>query len=201
MGEVVLREPHPNADRLSYCRVNIGEKDLIEVVCGGTNVRTGIKVAFIKVGGVLPGDFKIKKAKLRGVESRGMICSTKELGLGEGIAGEIIELPEDAPVGMDFREYIALDDNMIDVELTPNRGDCASILGIARDLSAKFELPINSPGIDAIESVNKSSLSIKNSAPAQCPRYVGRVINNINLKAITPVWMQEDLFFFTYDTL
>ncbi len=193
VGEVVLREPHPNADRLSYCRVNIGEKDLIEVVCGGTNVRTGIKVAFIKVGGVLPGDFKIKKAKLRGVESRGMICSTKELGLGEGIAGEIIELPEDAPVGMDFREYIALDDNMIDVELTPNRGDCASILGIARDLSAKFELPINSPGIDAIESVNKSSLSIKNSAPAQCPRYVGRVINNINLKAITPVWMQEDL--------
>src|SRR3990167_3769413 len=136
VAEVVTCEPHPDAERLSFCRVNTGDGALTEVVCGGVNVRPSLKVAFVKVGGVLPGDFKIKKAKLRGIDSHGMICSSRELGMGEEAPGTIMELPADAPIGMNVRDYFMLDDHLIDIELTPNRGDCASIMGIARDLAA-----------------------------------------------------------------
>jgi len=192
VGEVVKCEKHPNADRLNFCVVNIGEENPVEVVCGGQNVRTGLKVALIKVGGELPGNFTIKKSKLRGVESNGMICSASELGMpqeGEGI----LELAHDAPVGMDFRKYMQLEDCTIDVDLTPNRGDCASVQGIARELAAKLQLTLNTPKINSIKSQHHEKFPIEIIATKECPRYVGRIFRNINSKAITPLWMSERL--------
>lgn len=191
VAKVLTRERHPDADRLSVCTVDTGDQQY-NVVCGAPNVRADLKVAFVKVGGVLPDNFKIKKAKLRGVESQGMICSSRELGLGQEHDG-IIELPDDAPVGKDFREYYELNDTMIDVDLTPNRGDCASILGIARDLSAKFNepvMPFQPPSIPASLSETRK---ITVALPQACPRYVGRIVRDINPSAKTPVWMQERL--------
>lgn len=191
VAKVLTRERHPDADRLSVCTVDTGDQQY-NVVCGAPNVRADLKVAFVKVGGVLPDNFKIKKAKLRGVESQGMICSSRELGLGQEHDG-ILELPDDAPVGKDFREYYELNDTIIDVDLTPNRGDCASILGIARDLSAKFNepvMPFQPPSIPA--SLNETR-KITVVLPQACPRYVGRIVRDINPSAKTPVWMQERL--------
>ncbi len=196
VGEVVTREQHPNADRLSYCQVNVGEEAPLSIVCGAPNVRQGLKVAVVKVGGVLPGDFKIKKAKLRGVESHGMICSQRELGLSEEHNG-ILELPADAPVGMDFREYYQLNDHMIDIDLTPNRGDCLSLRGISREIATLNNLELASPDkLDVTHQVESSiteTFPITLSQEAACPRYVGRVIRNIDANAKTPLWMQERL--------
>src|SRR5690606_33837238 len=125
-------EPHPDADKLTVCRVSNGQSEL-QVVCGAANVRAGLKVPFATIGATLPGDFKIKKAKLRGVESNGMLCAAEELGLAESSEG-LLELREDAPVGMNLRNFLGLDDVMIDVDLTPNRSDCLSILGLAREV-------------------------------------------------------------------
>lgn len=192
VAEVVMREPHPDADRLSICRVNVGDEQLVEVVCGAPNVRQGLKVAFATVGGVLPGDFKIKKARLRGVESHGMICSSKELGMGDGIPGTIMELPLDAPIGMDFREYLTLNDYIIDIELTPNRGDCASVYGIARDLATHFQLPVTLE-IPSVSAMHHEEFPISVSAKAECPHYVGRLFYGIQKDVITPLWMAERL--------
>lgn len=129
IGEILSAEKHPNADKLQVCQVSDGN-ETFQVVCGAPNARAGIRVPFAKVGAVLPGDFKIKKAKLRQVESFGMLCAEDELGLSEDHAG-LMELAADAPVGMDLREYLQLDDQIIDVDLTPNRSDCLSLVGMA----------------------------------------------------------------------
>ena len=135
VGEVVEKEKHPDADRLSVCKVNVGESELLQIVCGAANVRMGLKVPVAMVGAKLGADFKIKKSKLRGVESQGMICSEKELGLADSSEG-IMELAEDAPIGKDFRDYLSLEDTSIELDLTPNRGDLLGLQGIAREVAA-----------------------------------------------------------------
>ncbi|MEX1057431.1 MAG: phenylalanine--tRNA ligase subunit beta, partial [Natronospirillum sp.] len=184
-------EPHPNADKLQVCTVNDGTQT-VNVVCGAPNARAGIKVALAQVGGVLPGDFKIKKAKLRQVDSFGMLCSAKELGLSDDHDG-ILELAEDAPVGADVRQFLQLDDQVIEVDLTPNRADCLSVRGLAREVGVLNELPVTAPNFTAVTAQVNDEFSVVVSAPEGCPRYVGRVIRSINPQAVTPMWMQERL--------
>ena len=192
VGHVISREQHPNADRLSFCRVDVGDADPVEIVCGAANVRENLKVAVVKVGGVLPGDFKIKKAKLRGIESFGMICSASELGLSDEDDG-ILELPEDAPVGRDFIAYLHLNDQILDIDLTPNRGDCLSVRGLAREIAALNKIALKDFHVNEQASVITETFPVDINAPTACPRYVGRVIRNINQNATTPLWMQESL--------
>ncbi|MGD9153584.1 MAG: phenylalanine--tRNA ligase subunit beta [Gammaproteobacteria bacterium] len=192
VGKVLDVAPHPNADKLQICTVDIGKSEKLNIVCGAKNVRKNLKVAVAQIGAILPGDFKIKKAKLRGVESCGMLCSEKELGLAETSAG-IMELPTDAPVSKNVINYLNLDDVTITIDLTPNRGDCASLIGIAREVSAINKCKYYLPKIKTIKPVVKDSLAINLAAPKECSRYVGRVIRDINLKASTPLWMQERL--------
>lgn len=180
---------HPDADRLNVCQVFDG-KNTVEVVCGGVNVRKDLKVPFATVGAVLPGDFKIKKSKLRGVVSNGMICATQEIGLPEAGSHEIMELREDAPLGADFREYYQAQDFVLDIELTPNRGDCASMLGVAREVAAENHLPLPQLPADQVAATIKDTLSVKVKEAAQCPSYCGRVVKNIRQEAQTPLWMQ-----------
>src|SRR3990167_424697 len=188
VGEVVACTKHPNAEKLSCCEVNIGASQLLKIVCGAPNARAGIKVAVATVGAVLPGDFRIKEAKLRGEVSQGMLCSEKELQLELGKSAQegIIELPSDAPVGKDFREYFHADDHIIDVDVTPNRGDCLSIRGIARDIAAALQLSVVSDPLSVKESNFKSDFEIQIKSPEACPRYVGRVIRNVNNNLQTP---------------
>jgi phenylalanyl-tRNA synthetase beta chain len=134
VGEVVECGQHPNADKLRVTKVNVGGERLLDIVCGAPNCRQGLKVAVATVGAVLPGDFKIKAAKLRGEPSEGMLCSFSELGISDDHSG-IIELPLDAPIGTDIREYLKLDDNTIEISVTPNRADCLGIIGVARDVA------------------------------------------------------------------
>ncbi|GAB2711293.1 phenylalanine--tRNA ligase subunit beta [Halomonas garicola] len=193
VAEVLTREPHPDADKLSLCTVNDGSAEPVQVVCGAANVEAGQKVAFARVGGVLPGDFKIKKAKLRGVESRGMICSASELGLEEEASPGILVLPAAAPVGEDFRRYMALDDNAIEVDLTPNRGDCLSLKGLAREVGALNRLVVTPPDMTPVPAGHDTALPIDVEAEALCPRYVGRIIRGVDVGAETPLWMTERL--------
>jgi phenylalanyl-tRNA synthetase beta chain len=192
VGEVLEAAPHTNADKLQVCTVNVGKSNQLNIVCGAKNVHTKMKVAVAQVGATLPGNFKIKKAKIRGVESCGMLCSTKELGLAETSAG-IMELPPDAPIGADVATYLQLDDVAIDIDLTPNRGDCASLVGVAREVAAINECPYYAPKIKAIKPTIKDILSVKLTGTKACPQYVGRVIRDVNLQATTPLWMQERL--------
>ncbi|MDF1759013.1 MAG: phenylalanine--tRNA ligase subunit beta [Coxiellaceae bacterium] len=190
---IASAEKHPDADRLNVCKVDTGNGELTDVVCGGSNVRQGLKVAFAQVGAVLPGNFKIKKAKLRGVPSHGMICSEKELGLGDGDAGCIMELPSDAPLGKTVHDYLGLDDNVFDIELTPNRGDCLSIRGIARDVAADMDLPYSEPEVQLQSNSIDDQVQVHLDAPERCSHYVGRVIRGVNNEITTPIWMQEAL--------
>jgi len=191
VAEILEAKQHPDADKLQVCTVSNGS-DTTEIVCGAPNARAGIKVACAEVGAVLPGNFKIRKAKLRGVVSMGMLCSQSELGLSDESDG-IMELPLDAPLGTDFREYLQLNDQCIDVDLTPNRGDCLGIRGIAREVAVLNKMNVNKPVIEAIDAVVDDEISIELQAPESCPRYVGRIIRNINPKAETPLWMIEKL--------
>src|SRR5262249_20096951 len=134
VAEILAAERHPQADKLQVCRVFVGSGEPLQIVCGAANARAGLKTALATVGAVLPGEVKIKEAKLRGVESYGMLASAKELGLAEVSAG-ILELPDDAPVGKPLREYLALDDCVLDLAVSPNRGDAMSVLGIAREVA------------------------------------------------------------------
>jgi phenylalanyl-tRNA synthetase beta chain len=193
VGRVVSAHKHPDADRLNVCKVDTGDGDLIDVVCGGVNVREGLKVAFAKVGAVLPGNFKIKKAKLRGSPSHGMICSTSELGMGEGEAHSIMELSEDAPLGETLQNYLQLHDYIYDIELTPNRGDCLSIKGVARDLAVLNDIKLQLPEIQLLAATVQDERGVTLSAPQQCPHYVGRVIKGVNMRVSTPIMMQERL--------
>jgi len=192
VGDVLSREQHPDADKLSVCSVDIGGEEPSQIVCGARNVAAGMKVAVATVGARLPGDFKIKKAKLRGVPSLGMICSAAELGLAESSEG-ILGLPADAPVGTDFRDWLALDDACIEVDLTPDRGDCLSLAGIAREVGVINRVPVTAPVIEAVPAAIDDSFPVQVSAPAACPRYSCRVIRGVDVAAATPDWMKERL--------
>lgn len=193
VAEVVAKVQHPDADKLNICNVDDGSFDPVQVVCGAPNVAVGQKVPFARVGAVLPGDFTIKKAKLRGVESRGMICSASELGLEEETSPGILELPLDAPLGEDFRVWMKLDDSTIEVDLTPNRGDCLSLKGLAREVGVLNRLALNEPEMTAQAPVHDDTFPVRVAAPERCPRYVGRVIRNVDISVTTPLWMIERL--------
>ncbi|WP_299943659.1 phenylalanine--tRNA ligase subunit beta [uncultured Microbulbifer sp.] len=192
VGEIVTCEQHPDADKLRVCKVAGHPEGEMQVVCGASNARIGIKVPFALVGAKLPGGVRIKRAKLRGVESFGMLCAQAELELGEGGDG-IWELPEMAPTGTDLYEYLELDDETIEVDLTPNRSDCLSVAGIAREVGVLNRCTVQGPEIGPVSQQNDQSLPVSLLAEAACPRYVGRVIRNIDIKAQTPLWMQERL--------
>ena len=192
VGEVVECGQHPNADKLRVTKVNVGGDRLLDIVCGAPNCRQGLKVAVATVGAVLPGDFKIKAAKLRGEPSEGMLCSFSELGISEDHDG-IIELPLDAPVGTDIREFLKLDDNTIEISVTPNRADCLGIIGVARDVAVVNQLPLVEPEMNPVAATIDAAVSIDVQAPDACPRYLGRVVKGINVKAPTPLWMREKL--------
>ena len=191
VGEILATEQHPDADKLRVCQVSNGQ-ETFQVVCGAPNARPGIKIPFAMIGAELPGDFKIKKAKLRGVESFGMLCSAAELQISEENDG-LLELAADAPVGEDIRQYLNLDDASIEIGLTPNRGDCLSIAGLARDVSALYDVPVTRPQVPAVAPVHDEVRPVEVSAPAACPRYLGRVIRNVDLSKPTPLWMVERL--------
>ncbi|WP_372965248.1 phenylalanine--tRNA ligase subunit beta [Marinobacter sp.] len=191
VGEVLAVEPHPDADKLRVCQVSDGSQT-VQVVCGAPNVREGLKVPFAVLGAVLPGNFKIKKAKLRGQPSEGMLCSESELAISENHDG-LMELPADAPVGQSMVDYLKLNDIAIDVDLTPNRADCLSIKGLAREVGVLNSLLVNAPEIEPVEAVHSEVPAIRVEAPEGCPRYLGRILRNVNLKAETPLWMQEKL--------
>jgi len=191
VGQVLSVEQHPDADKLRVCQVSNGV-ETFQVVCGAPNVRAGLKIPFAMIGAVLPGDFKIKKAKLRGIESNGMLCSETELQVGNDDSG-LMELLDDAPVGRDFRDYLGLDDATIEIGLTPNRGDCLSLKGLAREVGAIYDVAVNVPSVPAVAESHEQRLSIEVAAPQACPRYLGRVIRNIDCSRPTPLWMVERL--------
>lgn len=193
VAEVLERVQHPDADKLSVCRVSDGGGEPVQVVCGAPNVAAGQKVPFARVGAVLPGDFKIKKAKLRGQASHGMICSASELGLEEETSPGILELPASAPVGEDFRAWLGLDDHTIEVDLTPNRGDCLSVKGMAREVGVLNRLPVAGPDIAPVAATHDESIAVRVEDPERCPRYLGRLIKGVNVSAETPLWMVERL--------
>ncbi len=191
VGEIISVEQHPDADKLRVCQV-VGGEAQTQVVCGAPNARVGIKVPFAVVGAKLPGDFKIKKAKLRGVESFGMLCSQTELQLGDDDSG-LWELPVDAPVGADLSEYLDLNDNIIEVDLTPNRGDCLSIRGLAREVGVLNQQAVIQQSCAPVAATIADKVKVTLEAPDACARYVGRVIRGLDLGQPTPQWMQETL--------
>ena len=191
VGEVLSVEPHPDADRLRVCKVNVGNENL-SIVCGAANVAEGLKVPAALIGAVLPSGLKIKKSKLRGVESFGMLCSDVELGLAESADGLMI-LPTDAETGMDIRDYLKLDDVTVEIGLTPNRGDCLSIQGIAREAGVINQLLVAAPDCTDAVTALSDKFPVELAVPEACPRYIGRIIKGVNAKAETPLWMQEQL--------
>ncbi|MBP2544582.1 phenylalanine--tRNA ligase subunit beta [Acinetobacter guillouiae] len=191
IGEVLTVVQHPDADRLRVTTVNIGSGEPLQIVCGAPNVRAGMKVPVATIGAVLPGDFKIKKGKLRGVESQGMLCGASEIDLEDKIDG-LLELPADAPVGTNIREYLNLDDHVIDISITPNRGDCFSIRGVAREIGVINQLPVTAPEIQEVVTTIADQKQVVVTTDG-CPRYLGRVIKNVNTKAATPAWMEQAL--------
>ena len=198
VGEVVSVEQHPDADKLRVTQVNIGAAEPLQIVCGAPNVYVGMKAPVATVGAVLPSNddagFKIKKSKLRGVASNGMLCGASEIDLVDDIDG-LLELPEDAPVGTDIREYLGLDNQIFDISITPNRGDCFSVRGIAREISVINDLPMQMPEIPANLEVaeNDATPAVTVSAITACPRYLLQSISNIDRSIETPKWMQDAL--------
>ena len=196
VGEITSAEKHPDADKLKVCTVQGANNEAFNVVCGAPNARVGLKVPFATVGATLPGDFTIKKAKLRGVESFGMLCSASELGLSDDSDG-LFELPTSAETGANVRDYLQLDDNLIEVDLTPNRGDCLSIIGLTREIAVLNNTTSTWTRIEAlpanIADEVKDTFKVSLTAGSACPRYAGRVVRGINPSAETPLWMQEKL--------
>ena len=192
VGEVLSMQQHPDADRLRVCQVAVGAALPLQIVCGASNVRVGLKIPAALCGAVLPGDFKIKKSKLRGEESFGMLCSEKELGLSADAHG-LMELASDAPVGVDIRDYLALDDVIIEVDLTPNRADCLCVEGLAREVAALNKMDWSTTQVDNVAVSHQDALAVSVTATEACPRYLGRLIKGVNSKAVTPSWMQERL--------
>ena len=192
VAEVLEITKHPDADRLNVCRVNIGRNEPQQIVCGAPNVAPGLRVPCALPGATLPGDFQIKIAKVRGIESSGMLCSAKELGIAEDASGLLI-LPADAPVGQNIRSYLDLDDRLLTLKLTPNRADCLSLAGIAREVAALTDTPACYPQIAAAPVTIDNRRDIVLDAPEACPLYCGRVIAGVNAKAATPDWMKRRL--------
>ena len=190
IGEIVEANKHPDADRLQVCKVNIGNT-VLQIVCGASNARVGLKAPCALVGAALPG-IAIKEAKVRGVESFGMMCSAKELGLAAEASG-LLELPNQAPTGQDIREYLSLNDTLLTLKLTPNRADCLSILGIARDVAAITGAPLIVPNIVSNNITSQRTMAVLVSAPQDCPAYYGRVVEGVNALAKTPDWMVRNL--------
>ena len=190
VGEILAVNPHPQADKLVVCRVSGGAKEC-QVVCGAANARAGIKTPFALAGAAFP-ELKIKKTKLRGVASDGMLCSEKELGLSDNHEG-LMELPLDAPVGEDIRVYLKLEDTAINLDLTPNRGDCLSMIGLARETGLNNRLPVMEPESQPVKPTIDDTLPVELAAGEACPRFVGRVIKNIDQGAESPLWMKEKL--------
>ena len=197
VAHVVEVAKHPNADRLNVCQVDVGTGTLLNIVCGAPNVRAGMKANCAKAGAVLPPGadgkpFEIKVGKLRGVESQGMMCSAKELKISEESSG-LMELPEDAPVGANIRDYLGLNDLKFTIKLTPNKADCLSVLGVAREVSALTGSPLSLPSARAVTVNTDEVLPAKISAPDLCGRFTGRVIRGLNARAATPEWMKRRL--------
>ncbi len=192
VAEVLKAVPHPDADRLQVCTVSTGSGDPVQIVCGAPNARAGLKSPLASPGTKLPNGVKLRKAKIRGVESMGMLCSAVELGLGEESDG-IIELPADAVVGDPLTSVLGLPDAIFDVDLTPNRGDCFSVLGIARDVSAQTSTPMNEPARHPVKTSCKASHPVEQVIPEACPRFACRVIRGIDPQARSPLWMVERL--------
>lgn len=193
VGQIKKIDKHPDADKLNVCEVDVGDDELITIVCGAPNVYAGMKAPVAKIGACLAGDFKIKKSKLRGQPSHGMMCSQKELGLSDDSEG-LMDLPADAPVGVDIREYLQLDDHIVEVDLTPNRADCLSVCGVAREVAA-----LTGSKLRALENIElnieqqRAQKKVLSQAQEACPRYFGRMIYNINTQVQTPLWMKERL--------
>lgn len=192
VAEIVDVSQHPDAEKLKICQVNVGQEKPITIVTNVATVQPGMKVPAAMIGAVLPGNFKIAKTKLRGVESFGMFCGVETLGLGEAAEG-LLALPSDAPVGTDLRDYLSLNDQTIEVELTPNRSDCLSILGIAREAAVANNCHVKPIKIKEITVNSKEKISVSIREPKACPRYLARVITGINAQATTPIWMVEAL--------
>ncbi|MBU6211143.1 MAG: phenylalanine--tRNA ligase subunit beta [Gammaproteobacteria bacterium] len=193
VAEIVSAAQHPQADKLRVCEVSLGEGGaLLQIVCGAPNARAGLKTALATVGAQLPGDLKIKAAKLRGVESAGMLCSAKELGLSE-ISEGIIELPADASVGADLREYLALDDTVLELAVTPNRGDAMSMRGVAREVAALASKSLVSPDTTPVPASRGERPNIVLGAPAACPRFHARIIVDVDNTGASPIWLRERL--------
>ncbi|WP_295480658.1 phenylalanine--tRNA ligase subunit beta [uncultured Sutterella sp.] len=192
VGEVLTCRDHENSDHLHVCEVNAGTGETLQIVCGAPNVRAGIKVACATIGAVLPGDFRIKKSKLRGVVSMGMLCSQRELGISENHDGIWI-LPDEAPIGADIREYARLDDARIELKLTPNRGDALSVVGVARDVHAITGAPLTLAAMTPVPATCSCRLPVEIEAPDLCGRFSGRVIRGLNARAKTPEWMKSRL--------
>ena len=191
VAEILSLEKHPEADRLNVCQVATGN-GTVQIVCGAPNARAGLKAPLAQIGAELPGGFAIKAAKLRGIDSAGMLCSAKELGIDADASG-LLELPADAPVGTALADYLGLPDARFELKLTPNRADCFSIRGIAFDLAAALQTRVVPMQIPEVPVTSDSRIEIKLTAKKDCPRYCGRVIEGLNPDAVTPLWMSEAL--------
>ncbi|HES77168.1 MAG TPA: phenylalanine--tRNA ligase subunit beta, partial [bacterium] len=192
VAKILEAVQHPDADKLRVCQVDDGSGTPLQVVCGAPNARAGLLAAFARVGARLPGGLNIGQAKLRGVESFGMLCGASELGL-DGYNDGLLELPADAPVGSDVRSYLKLDDQIFELGITPNRGDCLSILGLARETAAQNNMALGGPELVVVPAASEASITVTVSAPAACPRYCVRVIEGLNAEAVTPLWLTENL--------
>lgn len=192
VGHIVEVEPHPDADRLRVCKVDDGSGQLLQIVCGAPNAAVGLKVPVAQVGAELPGGLTIGPVKMRGVASAGMLCSAKELGLSDENAG-LLELASDSVPGTNVRELLDLDEVIFELKMTPNRADCLSVLGVAREVSALVGMPMNTPDFTPVPVTIPDTLKVKVEAPDLCGRFVGRVIRNVNARATTPDWMVKRL--------
>lgn len=192
IGEVLSTAQHPNADKLKVTQVNIGAAEPLQIVCGASNVRAGLRVAVATVGAVLPGDFHIQPATLRGVASQGMLCAEEELGLADQSDG-LWELPADAPIGADLRSHFDFDDNLITLGLTPNRGDCLSLRGLAREAAAVFETSAKLYDYQDVEVKSSRKVDVSVLADRACPRYLARAIDGVNAGIKSPYWLIDGL--------
>ncbi|WP_020560935.1 phenylalanine--tRNA ligase subunit beta [Thiofilum flexile] len=196
VAEVLTVTKHPDADKLNVCTVSYGTDEVLQIVCGAPNVRAGMKAPLALIGAKLPmpdgSTLTIKKGKLRGVESQGMLCSAAEMGMSDKSDG-LLDLPADAPVGTPLREYLKLDDQVLELNITPNRGDCLSIAGVAREASLLTSAPLVPPAIPTIAASTQDTFKVTIAATEACPRYAGRVVRGVNAKASTPLWMKEKL--------
>jgi len=192
VGEIISVSPHPEADKLQICQVNVGADEPLSIVCGASNVCVGMFVPTACIGAILPGGFKIKKSKLRGEFSFGMLCSAKELGMAESADG-LLPLPKDSTPGEDVRKCLLLNDVSIELGLTPNRSDCLSLSGVAREVGVLNRCAVQGPVIETVDASIDDKLAVKVSAEKACPRYLGRIVRGVNVNVKTPLWMQERL--------